>query len=410
MTPPMPSLDYRALFEAVPGLYLVLNPTYTIVAVSDAYLQATMTTRGGILGRGLFDVFPDNPDEPGATGTRNLRLSLEKVLQGRAPHTMAVQKYDIRRPDAEGGGFEERYWSPINSPVFSSEGKVAYIIHRVEDVTEFVRLKNQDSAMNQATEEIRLRAAQMESEIYKNAQALQDANRKLQDAYKELEAFSYSVSHDLRAPLRHIIGFSELLQKSKSSTLDDTGRRHLSTIADSARQMGDLIDNLLAFSRMGRAAMSQSRVPLGAMVKDIIAGLRAEAGDRDVVWNIQPLPDVHGDPSMLRLVLVNLLSNALKYTRKKPKTEIEVASRPGEDSETVFSVRDNGAGFDMKYVEKLFGVFQRLHSSDDFEGTGIGLANVRRIIYRHGGRTWAEGVPDGGATFYFSLPNGKDGV
>src|SRR5438093_13273567 len=185
MAQPLPTPDFQALFESEPGLYLVLTPALTIVAVSDAYLKATMTTREEILGRGLFEVFPDNPDDPTATGVRNLRASLERVLTNRVPDTMAVQKYDMRRPESEGGGFEERYWSPVNSPVLGADGKVAYIIHRVEDVTAFVHLKQSGSEQHRITEELRSRAAEMEAEVFRRAQQIQEVNNQLRT---ELEA------------------------------------------------------------------------------------------------------------------------------------------------------------------------------------------------------------------------------
>jgi PAS domain S-box-containing protein len=221
---------------------------------------------------------------------------------------------------------------------------------------------------------------------------------------QELEAFSYSVSHDLRAPLRHVTGFASLLQRSAADRLKDTETRHLQTIVDAAARMGRLIDDLLAFSRMGRAALDPQRVSLDALVHDAVQETQASAADRAIAWTIHPLPEVTGDPAMLRLVLVNLLSNAVKYSGGRAQPEVEVGVGAAAPGETVVYVRDNGAGFDMNYVHKLFGVFQRLHSSDEFEGTGIGLANVRRIVHRHGGRAWAEGVVDGGATFFFSLP------
>lgn len=164
------SPDFRTLFESAPGSYLVLTPDLTIVAVSDAYLRATMTTRAGILGRHLFEVFPDNPDDPAASGVRNLGASLRRVLTMKRPDAMAVQKYDIRRPSGEGGGFEERYWSPVNSPVFGPNGEIAYIIHRVEDVTEFLRLRQEGHARDVVNEELRIRTEQMEAEIYLRAQ------------------------------------------------------------------------------------------------------------------------------------------------------------------------------------------------------------------------------------------------
>jgi len=225
----------------------------------------------------------------------------------------------------------------------------------------------------------------------------------LEASNKELEAFSYSVSHDLRAPLRHIDGFVELLTKHASSSLDEKARAHLTKISSSAKRMGALIDDLLAFSRVGRTEMRRTSVNLASMTAEVIHELRDDAKGRLVEWKLGELPTVQGDPSMLRLVLVNLLANALKYSGPTKEARIEVDAR-AQNGEVVVSVRDNGVGFDPAYAHKLFGVFQRLHGTNEFEGTGIGLANVRRIVSRHGGRTWAEGTVHEGATFYFSLP------
>jgi light-regulated signal transduction histidine kinase (bacteriophytochrome) len=199
-----------------------------------------------------------------------------------------------------------------------------------------------------------------------------------------------------------------MLEKRAAGALDDTARRYLSTISESARQMGRLIDDLLSFSRMARAEMRETRLDLSMLVSEVQREFQGRIGNRDVVWKLGHLPHVQADPALLRLVLVNLISNALKYSGMRPRSEIEIAALPNGSDETVVFVRDNGVGFDMRYVEKLFGVFQRLHRQEDFEGTGIGLANVRRIIQRHGGRAWAEGVPDAGATFFFSLPKPKE--
>ena len=237
------------------------------------------------------------------------------------------------------------------------------------------------------------------------ARTLEQHAAELAAVNRELEAFSYSVSHDLRAPLRHITGFAMMLDQSASSTLDAEGRRYLKTIMEAATRMGRLIDDLLAFSRVGRTQLGRSPVDLNRLVQEAKQEVSADINGRPVVWNIQQLPTVEGDPSLLRLVFVNLLSNALKYSATRPKTEIQVGVLPQSDTETVVFVRDNGVGFEMQYAHKLFGVFQRLHSGDEFEGTGIGLANVRRIVQRHGGRTWAEGEVNRGATFYVSLPN-----
>jgi len=395
--------DFRLLFEGAPGLYLVLTPDLRIVAVSEAYLRATMTQRDAILGRGLFDVFPDNPADPAATGVANLRASLDRVRGQRVADTMAVQKYDIRRPESEGGGFEERFWSPTNSPVLDEKGEVVYIIHRVEDVTEFVRLKAVGS-------EVRTRAEKMEAEVYLRAQEVAEANRhlaqlaaQLENANQELESFSYSVSHDLRAPLRVIDGFSLALLEDYGTSLPIEGQDLLARVRQQAQRMAQLIEDLLEFSRLGRKPLDVTSVDLAALVQAVVQELQQANADRTVAVTVAPLPPAMGDRALLRQVLTNLIGNAFKFTRQRPDAQVEIGFRD-DNGERVYYVRDNGAGFDMQYASKLFGVFQRLHPAADFEGTGVGLALVQRIIHRHGGRVWGEGQVNEGATFQFTLP------
>jgi PAS domain S-box-containing protein len=263
------------------------------------------------------------------------------------------------------------------------QNRPAAMLETNNDITDRKRREEQIRGLNQ--------------ELSKRSMALEASN-------KELEAFAYSVSHDLRAPLRHMVGFAELLQKSSSSRLDDKGQRYMRIILDSAKRMGTLIDDLLAFSRIGRTETQKAPVNLDLLVKEALNEVQLETNGRNIAWKIDKLPVCYGDRAMLRLVLVNLLSNAVKFTRPQSKPEIEVGCADGNADELVVFVRDNGAGFDMKYVDKLFGVFQRLHHTDAFEGTGIGLATVQRIIHRHGGKVRAEGVIDRGATFYFSVP------
>jgi len=243
-----------------------------------------------------------------------------------------------------------------------------------------------------------------EEEIRNLNQELAKRSTELETTNKELEAFAYSVSHDLRAPLRHMAGYAELLRKRASAVLDEKSRQYMTIILESANRMGNLIDDLLAFSRIGRVETQKTLVNLDQLVNEVLNEVRQETDGRDIVWKIAPLPVCHGDRSMLRLVLVNLISNAIKFTRTRARAEIEVGCADGDKHEVMVFVKDNGAGFDMKYVNKLFGVFQRLHQPDAFEGTGIGLATVQRIIHRHGGKVRADGAVDQGATFYFSVP------
>jgi PAS domain S-box-containing protein len=243
-----------------------------------------------------------------------------------------------------------------------------------------------------------------EEEISKLNVELGKRTSDLEVTNKELEAFAYSVSHDLRAPLRHMAGFTELLQKHLASTLDEKSLRYMKIILEAAKKMGNLIDELLAFSKIGRVETRETMVNMEQLVKEVLGDMQQETEGRNIAWKVGALPNLFGDRSMLRLALVNLISNAVKFTRKNPQAEIEIGSMEKKEEGVVVFVRDNGVGFDMKYAHKLFGVFQRLHQADSFEGTGIGLATVQRIIYRHGGRVWAESSVNRGATFFFSVP------
>jgi|GEM_PF-3051969 len=238
---------------------------------------------------------------------------------------------------------------------------------------------------------------------------LEASNRALVASNKDLDAFSYSVSHDLRAPLRHIAGFVDLLRESSAESLDPDGHRLLNVITKSTERMGSLIDDLLDFSHTGRVELKLVNLDLQILVGGIVQEAMAQAKDRDIDWEVVALPEVHADWATMRQVFVNLIDNAVKYTRKKKQARIQIGMIPGREGEQVFFVKDDGVGFDMDYVDKLFSVFQRLHSQEEFEGSGIGLALVRQIVHRHGGQTWAKGSVGGGATFFFSLPLDKTG-
>ena len=243
---------------------------------------------------------------------------------------------------------------------------------------------------------LRLENARLEREVRERTVALESANH-------ELEAFSYSVSHDLRAPLRHITGFAQILHQSVGASISEEDRHVLERILTSADRMSRLIADLLAFSRTSRAELHRGRVNLQELVESVVAEIQPETAGRNIIWKQGALPEVMADSSLLRQVVSNLLMNAVKYSRPRDPAEIEIGCLP-DAKETVIFVRDNGVGFDMSFADRLFGVFQRLHSDQEFEGTGVGLANVRRIIARHSGRTWAESRLGEGATFYFSLP------
>jgi signal transduction histidine kinase len=414
--------DFQLLFESSPALLLVLapDPAFTIVAVSNAHLRTTMKRREEIIGRGVFDVFPDSPDNLD-TGIPSLRASLQRVVRDKVIDTMALIKYDIERPQSDGGGFEERYWSVVNSPVIQN-GNLELIINRAEDVTEFIRLKKTEEQRNHSGNEERDQQ-KMEIDLYQRAREIQQANdqlrmaqnsinelnatlkrqnTQLQSTNKELESFSYSVSHDLRAPLRAVDGFSLAILEDYADKLDDQGKDHLQRVRSASQRMGILIDDMLNLSRISRMELTRQRVNLSEIATEIAAELRQSAPDRSAEFIIAPNLFAEVDPRLLRIMLTNLLGNAWKFTAKRADARIEFGASTEVLSQAYF-IRDNGAGFDMTYANKLFGAFQRLHSTTDFPGTGIGLAIVQRIISRHGGQIWAEAKINSGATFYFVL-------
>lgn len=620
-------VDFKNIFEILPGLYLILLPDLTIVGASDPYLKATLTKREEIVGKNLFDVFPDNPEDLDNTGELNLGASLKFVLKTKREHSMALQRYDVRQSN---GTFVKKYWQPLNQPVLKFDGEIAYIVHSVTDVTKVVTVeeerknheeenqrilkdlsdlkyaidqssivditdqkgiilyandnfckisgydreelvgsshfiinsgyhpkgffkdmwriissgkvwkgeiknrakggkeywvdttiipflnelgkpyqyfairtditdqKNAEERLKKSNEMFasffdhnptsifisRLSDSRIlnvnkafltmfgyldknevigktanELNIIVNPEVRREVNRLLEkdkivkdlevqiydrsgnalwlsnsfllidvdnvpcifsksidithrkiaeeqllEANKELESFSYSVSHDLRAPLRAIHGYTNILQEDYSGILDEEGNRILGIVINSASMMGQLIDKLLAFSRLGKQKLLKVDLDIEPIVEDIIADLKHVYPNVKLNVQTKLSKNLFGDNLMIKLAMTNLLSNAIKYSCKKEEAMIEIGSKV-ESSETIFYIKDNGAGFDMKYYDKLFGVFQRLHSHEEFEGTGVGLAIVNRIILKHDGKIWAESKLNEGSTFYFSLPN-----
>ncbi|HEU5111088.1 MAG TPA: ATP-binding protein [Micromonosporaceae bacterium] len=398
-------VDFRALFQSTPGLYLVLDPGLRIVAASDAYLRATMTVREQILGRGVFDVFPDNPDDPAATGVANLRASLERVLDLRTPDTMAVQKYDVARPAAAGGGFEVRYWSPRNTPVLSPDGRVAYIIHQVEDVTEFVLLRQQGDHARQQTDQLRERTEQMQAEILRRSRELHEANQALRAASEAKNDFLSRVSHELRTPLNAILGFSELLTLAE---LAGEPRDWAGLILKAGRHLLALLDDVLDISRIegGNLTMSVEPVPLGTVISDVLDLVRPLATAVGVHLAPAPrFPDrlhVVADHQRLRQVMINLLSNAIKYNHPGGTAAVTVEHRPA--GWVRIRVIDTGRGIAPESLGKLFTPFERLDAAQaGFEGTGLGLTLSRHLVTSMGGVLDVSSLPGEGSTFWVDL-------
>ena len=437
--------DYRLLFESLPGLYLILSPDLNIVAVNDAYLQATLTKRESIVGRHLFDVFPDNPGDPNADGVRNLHASLKRVVAEKTADAMAVQKYDIRRPDSAGGGFEERYWSPVNSPLLSSAGELVAIVHRAEDVTEFVRLKQQGHEQLKLNDELRTRAGQMEAEVLQRAKEVQAGNEQLREANTQLakrerertvlyerlveqnrliqaanrmkSEFLANMSHELRTPLNAIIGFSELLSDGVPGPVNKAQKEYLEHVLTSGRHLLSLINDVLDLAKVeaGKMEVRPELTDVAALVDEVRGVLRSRASERRIQVNVEVEPGLTGllvDPGKLKQVLYNYLSNALKFTPLEGT--VTVRARLEGDQEFRIEVVDSGIGIRPEDMGKLFTEFQQLESGMDkkYGGTGLGLVLTKRMVEAQGGRVGARSTVGQGSVFFAILPRevkGPDG-
>ncbi len=358
----------RSLIEASLDPLVTIAPDGKITDVNNATEKATGRSRQQLIGTDFSDYFTD----PGKA-----RAGYEQVFR---EGLIRDYELEIRRRDG--------HLTPVlyNASVYRDEaGRVIGVFAAARDISERKR----------AEEEIRKLNEELDERVRRHAAELEATN-------KELEAFTYSVSHDLRSPLRHIDGFSKLLLEEYSADLPEGARRHLSRIRDGTRRMGMMVDDLLNLTRLGRKELSMQLTGLSSLLEEAIRDLQPEMAGREIEWRIGKLPFVECDPGLVKQVFANLLSNTLKFTRTRERAVIEVGETT-QDGRTVIFVRDNGVGFSMKYVDKLFGVFQRLHRPEDFEGTGIGLATVLRIVRKHGGRVWADGELNKGATFYFTL-------
>ncbi|MGZ4056594.1 MAG: ATP-binding protein [Bacteroidia bacterium] len=441
-------LDFKMLFESLPGLYLVIAPDadYTVLGGSKEYFDAMGLKQENEVGRPLFKVFPPNPDDPTGSANSLIDHSLKNVLKNKTKDVMEIVKYDVPVPGKE--GLSTHYWLAFNSPVLNSKNEVVYIIHKAEDITASVQTEKKSADM------IKLALAELEEkslfikhnqgrinkildillkytlldfseeldvtdegdeldaitvglntlreELQSHIKRLESSTLQLSAVNKELEAFSYSVSHDLRSPLRAIDGYSRILEEDCKELLDEEGKRLLGVIQYNAKRMGTLIDDLLAFSRLGRKDIQRSDINMQDLIEGALNEIKKAMPHKAEV-KFGTLHPVKADYALISQVMINFISNAIKYSSKNEKPLIEIASTI-KDGDIIYSIADNGVGFNMDYAHKLFGVFQRLHTIDEFEGTGVGLAIVQRVIYKHNGKVWAESVLGKGATFYFSIP------
>lgn len=411
--------NFGLLFDATPGLYLVLDLQLQIVAVNKAYAQATMTRREDILGRHLFDVFPDNPDDPAAEGVRNLRVSLMRVLQTAEPDAMPIQKYDIRRPEDEGGGFESRYWSPLNTPVFGSDGQPAYIIHRVEDVTDFVRLKQQGVEDSRLNDSLRQRALRMETEIFARSREVAEASAQLKSANNELDRlyqrtleldelktrFFANVSHELRTPLTLILG--PLAGLLKSNNLSEHERHSIAVVQRNARLLHRQVDNLLDLAKLdaGRMELNYVTFDLARLVRVMASHFDTVAADRRIRYSMfaPPTLEIQADEEKCQRVLLNLLSNAFKFVADGGAIYLRVEEEAGD---AWIQVSDDGPGVPESMRQQVFERFRQVDDGTERRrgGTGLGLAIAREFVSLHAGAISVSQATLGGALFSIRLP------
>ncbi|WP_433715296.1 ATP-binding protein [Nocardia sp. CA-084685] len=407
-------LDFRAVFESAPGLYLVLDPDLSIVAVTDAYAAATMTERQHILGKSIFEVFPDNPDDPTAEGVRNLRVSLERVLHDQVTDAMPIQRYDIRRPD---GTFEQRFWSPTNSPVLGTDGELRYVIHRVEDVTDFIRLEASDAAKQQETAALRASRQEMEQEVFARAHEVAETSRQLKEANAELaqlyarakeldelkSQFVANISHELRTPLMLI---SAQTQKSLDRCAPGD-RDGLELILRNARILRRQIDDLLDASKLETDAIrpDYAWIDVTEQVRVGSAFFESMAVDRGIRLAVdapQPVPAAL-DPDHLQRILLNLLSNAFKFVTEGGVIRCTV--RPAEE-DVVIEIADSGPGIPASHRTAVFERFRQVDggATRSVGGTGLGLSIVRDLVRLHRGDITIGDAPEGGAVIVIELP------
>jgi len=406
---------------------MVMTPGWIIVAVTDSYLRATRTRREDLVGRHAIEAFPENPDDVRLQGADMIFESMQRAVDTGTPDVMPVHKYAIRRPMSEGGDYVEHYWSIVNSPIFDADGKVVFVVHRVDDVTELVRRQQSMEEQERRSAELELRASLLEMDVAIRSAELQKSNRQLHQANAQLssaraelerrvehrtadlqrrnqalEEIAYAASHDLQEPLRAVAGYCQLMLMEHQAGLPAEAVDYLQKAAAGAHRMSAMIRGILQFARMPKDTQSFESIDAKESLAETLISLESAISESHATVLQGDLPTIHSDRVLLTQLFQNLIGNAIKYRSERPPV-IRVDSR-NAGKEWVFSVTDNGPGIPAGSRDRVFAIFQRLKSPNNVPGTGIGLSLCRQIVEHHGGRIWIEGEPGEGTTVYFTIP------
>jgi signal transduction histidine kinase len=403
--------DYRKLFEYSPASLLVLDKNFTIIGATEQYLTDTFSKRSDLLNKHIFDIFTDDPGNSKADGVEKLNRSLNKVLEEKCADVMAMQRYDIIGP---AGQYEERYWTPYNMPLLDDKGEVMCIIHRVEDVTQIVNLRQKAGGSKNPPAMLQNDLLQVElsnynrdllranQELHRLNDELRTKAEELKRSNEELSNFAMTASHDIQAPFRVVGNYLGLIQERMKVLEDEKLNGYFEKIYSSRERIKNLLSNLLQFGMVSNASVVREKLDLGAVINDVLSNLETNIREKNAkVIVSDKLPTVTGSASQLLQLFQNLISNAIKFTHGKPLIKVSVREN---GSEYIFSVEDNGVGIEKEYFTRIFEVFQRLNSQSEFPGSGLGLAICKKIVDHHGGKIWVESSPGKGTCFYFSLP------